>query len=210
MFGQVLVGGSRAKTREGEAVELVEVLDEGERRARAIVEEKNPDLADRDATARAVGTAAVVFCDVGFPTTKNINFDWDRILSFDGRTGPYLQYVHASACSILRKGGSAGEGADGALLKDETEWVLLRRLAEFDEAVDRACRDCEPSHVSNFLYELAREFRAYHAAGGRDPALRVLTDDEALQRARLRLVDAVRCALARGLVLLGIEPLEEM
>lgn len=211
-FGQVLVDGSRTKTREGQSVELGDVLDEGERRARAIVEEKNADLPDPDATARAVGTAAVIFCDVGFPTSKNINFDWDSILSFDGRTGPYLQYVHASACSILAKSeGSADlHSGDASLLTHETEWVLLRRLAEFPEATARACRECEPSHVSNFLYELAREFRSYHAAGGRDPALRVLNDDAALQSARLRLVDAVRCALARGLEMLGITALEQM
>ena len=210
MFGQVLVDGSRTKTREGQAIELNEVLDEGERRALAIVEEKNPDLANKEATAKAVGTAAVIFCDVGFPTTKNINFSWDQILSFDGRTGPYLQYVHASACSILRKGGGNGEGGDPALLEHQTEWELLRRLAEFEGAVARACRECEPSHVSNFLYELAREFRAYHAAGGREVSLRVLTDDDARKQARLRLVDAVRCALARGLEILGIVPMEVM
>ncbi|MHC4938520.1 MAG: arginine--tRNA ligase [Planctomycetota bacterium] len=209
MFGQVLVGGSRAKTREGEAIELGDVLDEAERRALAIVEEKNPDMPNKEETSRAVGTAAVIFCDVGFPTTKNINFDWDQIISFDGRTGPYLQYVHASACSILRKGGAI-TGGDPALLSHETEWELLRRLAEFEGAIERACRDCEPSHVANFLYELAREFRSYHAAGGKDASLRVLTDDEPNRKARLRLVDAVRCALARGLELLGIVPLEVM
>ena len=209
-FGQVLVGGSRAKTREGEAVHLEEVLDEGERRALAIIEEKNPDLENKEEVARSVGTAAVIFCDVGFPTTKNINFDWDQIISFDGRTGPYLQYVHASACSILRKGEWEGESGDATLLTHETEWELLRRLAEYPEAVRRACADCEPSHVSNFLYDLARDFRAYHAAGGRDASLRVLVDDAAQRTARLRLVDAVRCTLANGLGLLGIEPLEVM
>ena len=215
-FGQVLVDGSRTKTREGQSVELGEVLDEGERRARAIVEAKNADLPDPDATARAVGTAAVIFGDVGFPTTKNINFEWDSILSFDGRTGPYLQYVHASACSILAKGRSGGASAeslrdgDASLLSHQTEWELLRRLAEFPDATARACRECEPSHVANFLYELAREFRSYHAAGGREATLRVLNDDANMQAARLRLVDAVRCALARGLEMLGINPLEQM
>ncbi|MHC4952472.1 MAG: arginine--tRNA ligase [Planctomycetota bacterium] len=210
MFGQVLVEGSRTKTREGGGIQLEEVLDEGFRRALVIVDEKNPDLPDKEDVARAVGTAAVIFCDVGFPTTKNINFDWDQILSFDGRTGPYLQYVHASACSILRKGGGKGEGADPALLDHEKEWELLRRLAEYPDAVRRACEECEPSHVSNCLYELARDFRAYHAAGGRDAALRVLVDDDAVRGARLRLVEAVRSTLGNGLTMLGIEPLEVM
>ncbi|HEX5135645.1 MAG TPA: arginine--tRNA ligase, partial [Planctomycetota bacterium] len=209
-FGQVLVGGSRAKTREGESVELIDVLREGEKRALAVVEEKNAALKDKEAVARAVGTAAVVFCDVGFPIRKNIHFDWDEILSFDGRTGPYLQYVHASACSILRKGGGAPATCDASRLAHDLEWDLVRRIAEFPESVGRAAAECEPSHLSGLLYDLAREFRAYHAAGARDASLRVLADDEAARAARLKLTDAVRTTLAVGLRLLGIEPLEEM
>ncbi|MHC4549571.1 MAG: arginine--tRNA ligase [Planctomycetota bacterium] len=208
-FGQVLIGGSRAKTREGESIQLADVLRESERRAQAIIEEKNAALRDKEAVARAVGTAAVIFCDVGYPVTKNINFDWDEILTFDGRTGPYLQYVHASACSILRKGGGAGTG-DPSLLTHTLEWELIRRLAEFDAALAKAAAESEPSLVSNHLYDLARDFRAYHTAGGRDASLRVLVDDAAVRAARLMLVDAVRCTLAAGLRLLGIEPLEEM
>jgi arginyl-tRNA synthetase len=210
-FGQVLVGGSRAKTREGESVELIEVLREGEKRALAVVEEKNAALKDKEAVTRAVGTAAVIFCDVGFPIRKNIHFDWNEILSFDGRTGPYLQYVHASACSILRKGGGlGGTRFDAARLSHDLEWDLVRRLAEFPGALGRAADECEPSHVSALLYDLAREFRAYFTAGARDAALRVLVDDPATRAARLKLTDAVRTTLAVGLRLLGIEPLEEM
>jgi len=209
-FGQVLVGGSRAKTREGESVELIDVLREGEKRALAVVEEKNAALKDKEAVARAVGTAAVIFCDLGFPIRKNIHFDWNEILSFDGRTGPYLQYVHASACSILRKGGGAGGTFDPKRIAHDLEWDLVRRLAEFPAAVQRAADECEPSHVSALLYELAREFRSYHTAGARDSSLRVLVDDAATRAARLKLTDAVRATLAVGLRLLGIEPLEEM
>jgi arginyl-tRNA synthetase len=209
-FGQVLVGGSRAKTREGESVELIEVLREGEKRALAVVEEKNAALKDKEAVARAVGTAAVIFCDVGFPIRKNIHFDWDEILSFDGRTGPYLQYVHASACSILRKGGGAPASCEAARLSHDLEWDLVRRLAEFPAAVKRAADESEPSHVSGLLYDLAREFRSYHTAGARDASLRVLVDDAATRAARLKLTDSVRATLAVGLRLLGIEPLEEM
>jgi len=209
-FGQVLVGGSRAKTREGESVELIEVLREGEKRALAVVEEKNAALKDKEAVARAVGTAAVIFCDVGFPIRKNIHFDWNEILSFDGRTGPYLQYVHASACSILRKGGGTPGSFDAARLSHDLEWDLVRRLAEFPAALKRAAAECEPSHVSGLLYDLAREFRSYHTAGARDATLRVLVDDAATRAARLKLTDSVRATLAVGLRLLGIEPLEEM
>ena len=208
-FGQVLMGGRRTATREGRGVLLLDVLEEGVARARKIMEEKNADLPDRDAVARAVGVGAVVFSDVGYPVRKDINFDWDEILSFDGRTGPYLQYVHASACSIIRKGGDAA-AADLSLLTNEREWDLVRRLSEFDDVVARSCREFEPSHLSNFLYDLAREFRGYHTAGGRDRSLRVLVDDDALRGARLRLVDGIRQTLAIGLRLLGVKPVEEM
>jgi arginyl-tRNA synthetase len=209
-FGQVLMGGRRTATREGRGVLLDEVLAEGVKRARAIMEEKNADLEDPDGVARAVGVGAVVFSDVGYPVRKNINFDWDEILSFDGRTGPYLLYVHASACSILRKGGTPGDDADLSLLAHELEWELVRRLAEYPVAVEKACADCEPSLVANYLYDLAREFRAYYTAGGRDAGLRVLTDDAPTSDARLRLVDAVRQTLRNGLLLLGLDPVEQM
>ncbi len=219
-FGQVLMGGKRAKTREGRGVLLTEVLREGERRAAEIIREKNAALANPAEVAKAVGVAAVVFTDLGLLVRKDIHFDWDEILSFDGRTGPYLQYVHASASSILRKGGGAvppepsrgGAGAPGGpgLLLHDLEWELVRRLAEWPEVVVKACEECEPSLVSAHLYELAREFRSYHTAGGRDATLRVLVDDAALRAARLRLVAAVQSNLAIGLELLGIAALVEM
>ena len=209
IFGQVLMGGKRTATREGRGVLLHDVLEEGRRRALEVVEQKNPDLDDKERIARSVGAAAVIFSDVGYPVRKNINFDWEEILSFDGRTGPYLQYVHASASSILRKGEGSGDG-DPGLLEHDLEWDLVRRIAEFPDAVARACEECEPSLLAGHLYELGREFRSYHTAGARDPGLRVLTEDSGLRAARLGLVGAVRQTLATGLTLLGIEPLDVM
>ncbi len=208
-FGQVLMGGRRTATREGRGVLLEEVLDEAVRRAAAIIAEKNPDLADRERVAEAVGVGAVIFSDLGTQIRRNVDFEWEQVLSFDGRTGPYLQYAHASACSILRKGGEP-VGGDASLLQAAPEWELVRRMTEFPNEVERACTDREPSIVAAFLYELAREFRAYHAAGGKDRALRVLCDDDGLRAARLRLVAGVRATLRIGLALLGLEPLEEM
>ena len=166
-FGQVLVGGSRAKTREGGGVHLEEVLEQGKQRARKVIEEKNSDLPDPDRIAKSVGTAAVIFTDVGFPIRKNINFDWDEILTFDGRTGPYLQYVHASACSILRKGSAAGEADVALLTEHDLEWDLVRRLAEFRRGSSRSACDGVRAvpRSADCLYDLAREFRSYHTAG---------------------------------------------
>lgn len=208
-FGQVLMGGRRAKTREGRGVLLEEVLAEAQRRAAAIIAEKNPGLANAAEAARAVGVGAVIFSDLGNQIRRDVDFEWDAILSFDGRTGPYIQYAHASAGSILAKGDGPREG-DASLLRHDLEWELLRRLAEFPEAVEQSCAACEPSILAGHIYELAREFRGYHAAGGKDRGLRVLAEDAALRAARLRLVSAVKTVLAAGLTLLGIAPVEEM
>ena len=151
----------------------------------------------------------MIFSDLGTQIRRNVDFEWEQVLSFDGRTGPYLQYAHASACSILRKGGAAA-GGDANLLQAAPEWELVRRMADFGNEVERACTEREPSIVAAFLYEFAREFRGYHAAGGKDRALRVLCDDDGLRAARLRLVAGVRATLRIGLELLGLRPLEEM
>ncbi len=208
-FGQVLMEGSRARTREGKGVLLDDVLEEAQVRAAAIIREKNPGLADLADVARAVGVGAVLFSDLGSQIRRDVNFDFEQILSFDGRTGPYLQYAHASACSILRKGGGGARG-DGGLLVHDLEWRLVRRLAEFPGEALRACEEGEPSVLADCLYDLAREFRAYHAAGGRDAALRVLCEDPATRAARIELVAGVRTVLASGLGLLGLTAVEEM
>ena len=203
--------GLEMSGRKGIGVKADDLLDMLESKSRDEISQRNRDLSETELAdlSSQIATAALRFFMAKATTTRVIAFDLEEALSFEGETGPYLQYVHASAASILRKGGDKGD-ADPALLADEREWDLLRRLAEFPAAAARAAEDCEPSILSSYLYDLAREFRGYHAAGGRDPALRVLTGDPALQASRLQLVGGVKRTLGVGLRLLGIEPLEEM
>lgn len=206
-FGVLLIGGTRARTRTGSVVLLADVLDDAVEKVEAVIREKNPDLPDAAAVARAVGVGAVVFSDLKNHRTNDIHLDLESVLSFDGKTGPYVMYSHARACSILRKHGRAlpPRPTDaGARLTDATEQALVRVLARFPERVARAVETDAPSEVATHLLDLCEAFHAYHTRGGRDPALRVLTDDLPQRAARLHLVDAVRTTLAAGLALLGM------
>jgi arginyl-tRNA synthetase len=206
-FGVVLMGGTRTKTRTGHVVLLLDVLDEAVEKVKGLIREKNPDLPDADAIARQVGVGAVVFNDLKNRRVNDVEFDLDAILSFEGKTGPYVMYSHARACSILRKHGSAlppASPSHAALLAHPTEYAIARLLARFPDRVARAVDLDEPSEVASHLLDVCEAFHAYHTQGGRDPALRVLCEDPSLRAARLRLTDAVRQTLANGLARLGI------
>ena len=206
-FGVVLIGGTRAKTRTGAVVLLQDVLDEAVEKVLGLIREKNPDLPDLAATAQAVGVGAVVFNDLKNRRQNDIELDLETILSFEGKTGPYVMYSHARACSILKRHGGPVPAcpADlGSFLGDPTEYAVVRLIARFPDRVARAVEMDEPSEVGMHLLDLCEAFHAYHTKGGRDPALRVLSENPTLRAARLHLVDAVRTTLARGLHLLGI------
>ena len=206
-FGVILIGGTRAKTRTGQVVLLQDVLDEAVERVEAVIREKNPDLAEAHTVAQQVGVGAVVFSDLKNRRTNDIELVLESVLSFEGKTGPYVMYSHARAASILRKHGAPLPPPDakaGALLVDPLEYALTRLVARFPERVARAVEMDEPSEVASHLLELCEAFHAYHTKGGRDAALRVLCDDPALRHARLALVDAVRQTLANGLRWLGM------
>jgi arginyl-tRNA synthetase len=212
-FGLVFLGGEKAATREGRVVLLHDVLREAIAKVERTIREKNADLEDASAVARRVGVGAVVFNDLKNRRTNDVEFDLDAILSFEGKTGPYVMYSHARACSILARHGGpvpAARPGTGARLADPAEQALVRVVARFPERVARAVDLDEPSEVATHLLDLCEAFHAYHTKGGRDPALRVLSEDPDLRAARLRLVDAVRRTLANGLRLLGIAAPSEM
>ncbi len=201
-------------TRRGELLLLEEVLDEAVERARAKVGENVERLeegADLDALAGQVGIGAVVFRELSTRRTSDVVFDWDRMLDFEGDSGPYVQYAHARLCSILRKAGEpVRDAADFSLLSLPEEWALVRHLAAFPGAVRRAAEVYEPSVIASYLLELCADFSSYYSAGMRDADLRVLCPDESVRAARLLLVDAARHAIRNGLALLGVAAPERM
>ena len=215
-FGVVRVGGKKTGTRTGNVVLLKEVLAEAEGRAIDVVRANNPDMDERAAvdTARMVGVGAVVFANLASQREKDIDFEWEQILSVSGDSGPYIQYAHARCSSILRKAEERGlrpdPTASPAALTHETEWALARRLLDLGETVHRAADASEPHILSRYLLDLCAAFSRWYTAGNQDKGLRALVEDDAVARARITLVAAAREVLRRGLALLGIEAPADM
>ena len=204
----------KGSTRRGEMILLEDVLKEGVKKAK----EKMLDSADRfgeaddlDGLAASVGIGAVVFSTLSVKRSKDIVFDWDRMLDFEGDTGPYVQYAHARLCSIQRKAGRLPtDEVDYGLLRLPEEWNLVRKIDAFSAAVALAGQTREPSVVAAYLLELCAGFSTYYSAGMREPELRVLCSDDSTRAARLLLVGCIKQVIGDGLELLGVDAPERM
>ena len=202
-------------TRKGEVVLLTDVLDEARDRALEKVRENQAagriHTTDVETLAEAVGLGAVLFGDLKNRRNSDYTFDWDEVLSFEGHTGPYLQYAHARACSLLSRGGGVPAAVDTSALTLPEEEALVRTIALLPRAVRGALEAYEPSFVASHLLEIAAAFSRWYTLGNQDRSKRVLNEDDAGTRAaRLALADAVRIALRVGLSLLGIPTPENM
>ncbi|MCD6416376.1 MAG: arginine--tRNA ligase, partial [Planctomycetes bacterium] len=208
--GQARVGS----TRRGEMLLLEDVLNEAVARARAKIAgnlDRFDAEADLDELAAQVGVGAVIFRQLSTRRIRDVVFDWERILDFEGDTGPYVQYAHARLCSILRKAeGEVPEDVDFSALSLPEEWTLVRDMEAFPRAVRRAAAEYEPSIIASHLLQLCANFSAYYSAGMRAPERRVLCRDARLRAARLLLVDATRHVIRSGLELLGVAAPERM
>lgn len=215
-FGVVRIGGKKTRSRAGSIVLLKDVLREATDRSRDRVREENPemDAAALERTARAVGIGAVVFANLVSQREKDVDFEWEDVLSTKGDSGPYVQYAHARCSSVLAKAGvsSVAELAesDPAALTSDLEWALARGLTEYADAVVKATESNEPHFVSRYLLDLCATYSRWYTAGNTDTALRVLVDEPATRQARLALLAATRRVLADGLALLGLEAPDAM
>ena len=204
-FGMVSFGGESLSTRKGTVVYLDDLLTQAVEKARAIIDEKSPDLENKDEVARQVGIGAVVFFDLYNNRIKDIDFTWERALNFDGETGPYVQYTHARACSVLRKAGDVDRSApDFAALSDPFSQDVVRLIEQFPDILKSAVNRSEPSMVTRFSVDLAQAFNKFYYEN------KVMVDDAGTRAARLMLTDAVRQTLKQALYLIGVEAPERM
>ncbi|NLT16713.1 MAG: arginine--tRNA ligase [Clostridiales bacterium] len=205
-YGMVSLPEGAMSTRRGRVVWLEEIFEDAIEKARAIIEEKNPDLPDAATVARQVGVGAVVFAALKNNRIKDIVFSRDAALNFDGETAPYVQYTHARCCSLIEKaaGFECTAAPDpGYLINDEAQ-AALKLVASFPAAVSEACRRNEPYIVTRHIVALSKAFNKFYFDH------RILDDDRAGTHARLALVDAVRHCLFTGLHLIGVEAPERM
>ncbi|MHB1314003.1 MAG: arginine--tRNA ligase [Christensenellales bacterium] len=196
-FGMVSMEEGTLSTRKGNVVLLKDVLERAVEKTLGIINEKSPALENKQETAKQVGIGAVVFHTLSNNRIKDIVFSFDRVLNFDGETGPYVQYTHARSCSVLLKS-SGYENPDCTLLKEDEALVIAKQLDNFLEVLIEAARKNEPSLIARHLIDLAQAYNRYYYE------YRILEEDPALAGARLALTDAVRKVIKIGLGLLGI------
>ena len=209
-FGSVL-GADRKmlKSRSGETVKLAALLDEAVERADAAIAEKNPAMSseERDVVARMIGIGAVKYSDLSTDRVKDYIFDWERMLSFDGNTAPYLQYAHARICSIFRRAGVSRDQVRNVVpsLDDPREKALAMRLLRFDAAVWEMVDTLSPHKLCTYVFDVATDFTAFYEHCS---VLKAETDD--LRMSRLALCDATARVIEQALNLLGIDAPEQM
>ena len=198
-FGMVSLEGQGAlSTRKGNVVFLDEVLDTAEKKALAVIEQKSPNLENKAEIAREVGVGAVVFGALANSRIKDIAFSYDKALSFDGETAPYLQYTHARCCSVIEKAGEVNAAPDYSVLTDDDSFALATKLTAFDQTVVTAGERYEPSVISSYLLDLAKLYNRFYLTS------RVLGEPAPVQSARLALTRLTRDVLRTGLNLLLI------
>ncbi|WP_314061695.1 arginine--tRNA ligase [uncultured Vagococcus sp.] len=202
-FGLITKDGKKLSTRKGKIILLEEVLEEAISLAKTQIEEKNPDLANKDEVARQVGVGAVIFHDLKNDRLNNFDFSLEEVVRFEGETGPYVQYTHARCSSILRKTNWAPQKDADYTLNDTESWEVIKLLQTFPQIVQRAATKYEPSVIAKYVIQLAQSFNKYYAH------VKIVNDD-GQQDARLALVFSVKTVLKEGLRLLGLKAPEEM
>lgn len=214
-YGMVSLEDGSMSTRGGKLVKLVDVLDKAVDKIKGIIKEKNPEAQDVEQTAEAVGVGAVIFSSLCNSKIKDIVFSWDRVLNFDGETGPYLQYTHARCCSVLKKSGTDYDNfvlpeslqeidADFDANIDDNTWTLIKNIDTFFDQIVLAAQNYEPSIIANRIIDIAQGYNKFYFD------YKIIDDNPNIQKARLLITLAVKNCLKTGMELLLIKPIEQM
>ncbi len=205
-FGMVSLEDGTLSTRKGKVVFLKDVLDKAVEKTLSIIQEKSPGLENKEDVAKVVGVGAVVFDTLTAARIKDIVFSFNRVLNFDGETGPYVQYTHARCASLLRRAefDYKEEQKDFSALDNEEAFAAAKLLYSFPEAVRRACEKNEPYLITRHTIELAKAMNKYYYEH------RIITEDTRQSAARLLLAECVKTVISTGLSLIGVGAPERM
>ncbi|MBD3402949.1 arginine--tRNA ligase, partial [candidate division GN15 bacterium] len=212
-FGWVRFEGRSMSTRQGNIIFLDDVISKAVALAKEKILEKNPELTAIDETAHMIGTGAVIFGQLSARRQRDIEFNWDEALSFEGETGPYLQYTHARLCSLMRRfGHEVRSDVVFARLDSAEEQRVVELLADFPRIVADAARSYEPFVITSYLLKLAAAYnKVYQLRDSEGKIVRIIAEDDPEgTAARVSLVKAVQTVLQEGLDLLGLQAPEEM
>ena len=205
-YGMVLLETGKMSTRDGNVVKLEDLLNEAIERAKEIINEKNPKLKNKDEIAKKVGVGAVVFNDLSNNRVKDEIFNWDRILSFQGETGPYLQYTYVRTKSIIEKAGGlpSFENIDKKYLLEDSANKILKILYNFEKTLIQVTEKNEPCILSRYLIDLAKAYSNFYNEN------KIITEDKKIQNTRIFLTYATGNVLKIGAKLLGMEMPDRM
>ena len=206
-YGLVSLEGGKLSTRGGNVIFLEDLLKEAVQKTKEIMMEKNPDLENMDEVAEQVGVGAVVFHDLFNNRIKDVTFSWDQVLNFDGETGPYVQDTFARASSILRKAQwnpAEQEAIDMSALTDEYSQEILKLIETFPKRVEEACQKWEPYMITRYTVALATAYNKFYHENS------ILTAEEKVKKARLKLTYVVTQMIKQGLYLIGVKAPEKM
>jgi len=207
-FGLVSLGDGKLSTRSGHVVLMEDILNSAVEKTSSIINEKNPDLPEKEKIAEEVGIGAVIFNDLYNSRIKNVVFDLEKMLNFDGETGPYVQYTHARACSILRKVQINDDEIDFDInfeaLTDDASIDVCRVLAGYSSKLIDSAQKYEPYIVTRYIVDLCQAFNKFYHDNS------ILGSEGDLKKARIALVYAVKTVICSGLSILGIKAPSEM
>jgi arginyl-tRNA synthetase len=201
-FGMVSLEDGTMSTRKGKVVFLEDVINKCVEKAYSIINEKNPDLDSKEETAKAVGIGAVIFGALSSARIKDIVFSYDKVLNFDGETGPYVQYTYARCCSLLNKGGEIGEYNNVNLT--DIEYSLINELNKFPSVVESAVEKNEPCFITRYAIDLASCFNKFYFD------CKILGESDDVKNFRLTLTKCTKTVIKNALSLLGIKTPEKM